>query len=78
MAYLQSQTNEKYASTAKQSASLLHGMVFLFLSFRPKGKSGMQPMRSLWAEVNLFFRAEEVVQWPPLCFQKLGFMIHRG
>lgn len=51
---------------------------FFFLSFRPQGRSGMWPVSALWAEVNLLFRAEELGQWPPLCFQKLGFMVHQG
>lgn len=50
---------------------------FFFLSFRPKGESGMWPMSGLWAEVNFFFRAE-VGQWPPLCLQKLGFVVYQG
>lgn len=67
LAYLQSQTNAKYASTAGQSAKLFHSVHFFFLSFRPKGKSGLWPTISLWAELNFFFRAEEVSQCGLLC-----------
>lgn len=76
LAYLQNQTKAKYASTARQSAKLFHSLHFLFLlSFSPKGKSGIWPMSSLWTELNFFWRAEEVGQWPPLCFWKLSFMV---
>lgn len=34
LAYLQSQTNTKYASTAKQSAKLFHSMHFFFLELQ--------------------------------------------
>lgn len=35
-------------------------------------------MSSLWAELKFFFGAEEVGQWPDLCFQKLGFVVCQG